>query len=129
MSSIYIAAKTDTYTTINSIIGTEVFLTTNTTSPPTHDYMVESYIDVSVMQAGDTTVITEYIAIDNTNYHAFSKVTLVGVQPFPLLRFHGKMLYSYQAGSVGTLYKIGLKQTVGTIRTYPYTSILQVFSA
>lgn len=89
------------------------------------DYILEGYISLQNMTtaAGDVTVVTEYIAVDGTNFEIFNQTTFTGTQTAPVLRFHGKLM------ELNTLYKVTVKQTAGTARSYPNSSVLQVFNA
>jgi len=84
------------------------------------DYIVEGHIDVAALASGDTLVVTEYIAIDGTNYRVFNQVTLSGAQASPAFKFHSKILYKSMK------YRVTLNQTAGTPRSFGYAFILQV---
>jgi hypothetical protein len=86
-------------------------------------YIVEGYVDLANMAGGDTTIITEYIAIDGTNFRIYWQSTQSGVQANPAVRFHGKLF------PAATLYKVTVKQTAGTARGYYEAFQLQVMSA
>jgi hypothetical protein len=86
------------------------------------DFMMEGLLDLRNMLAGDTTVITEYMAIDNSNSHIYQQTTYSGAQVASLVRFHGKIYYKKN------LYKVTLKQTAGTGKSYPVTSLMQVIN-
>jgi hypothetical protein len=86
----------------------------------TDDYIVEGQIDLANMQAGDTVEIRAYIAVDGTNQRLSDLATYSGVQSLPAIRvvahtipYNGK-------------FRVTIKQTAGTVRTYNYTFITQV---
>ena len=84
------------------------------------DYLVEGYIDLSQLAAGDEVVVKEYIAVDGVNYREFCTVTYSGPVPEPVIRFHTKtLLYNMK-------YKVTIMQTKGILRSFPYGFILEV---
>lgn len=86
----------------------------------TDDYMVEGYIDLSGLQSGDSIIIYEYIAVDGENYRLFLNVTIQGPVSEPVQRFHTKtLLYNMK-------YKVAIKQTSGTVRSFQYKFIKEV---
>ena len=89
----------------------------------TNDYMVEGYIDLSALQAGDMVEIKEYIAVDGTNYQLFLKATFSDIQDQPVIRFHTKTLLS------SVKYKVTITQTSGTLRSFPYAFIKMVMGS
>lgn len=122
MTTYQITTKTDTQSAVGPVvIGVETSVITITAQAA--DYIPEVYLDLSPMMLGDTTVVTEYLAIDGTNYQIYFQNTYSGVQTIPALRFHGKLI------ELNMLYKITIKQTAGTGRTYPFASVVQIFSA
>jgi hypothetical protein len=122
MTTYLIATKTDTQSSIGAVtIGVET--TVVSYAAQAADYIPEVYLSLQNMVSGDTTVVTEYIAVDGTNFEIFYQNIFTGAQTAPILRFHGKLI------ELNALYKITVKQTAGTGRSYPYTSILQVFNA
>jgi hypothetical protein len=84
------------------------------------DYIVEGYLDLSGLQSGDTLEVREYIAVDGTNLRRFLMATCIGPQDDPIIRFHAKVLYKT------CLYRVTVKQTAGTVRTFPYAFVLEV---
>lgn len=120
MTTYTITTKTDAQTSISPTLNVE----TNVVNfiAQSADYVPEVYLDLANMTTGDTTVVTEYISVDGTNLRIYWQWTFTNAQTMPLLRFHGKLL------ELGMLYRITVKQTAGTARTYPYSSILQVFN-
>jgi len=114
-----IGSKTDYVGSVTpSALGTETTVVEIGAQPD--DYLVEGYIDLGAMGAGDQVVIIEYIAVDGTNYRPFVKATYSDAQEEPIIRFHTKTLYK------NTLYKVTIKQTQGILRSFPYAFILQV---
>lgn len=87
------------------------------------DYMVEGYVDLSALTAGDSVVVREYISVDGTNYRLFAQVTYNGPLSEPVIRLHTKtLLYNM-------LYKVTITQTAGTLRSFPYAFILEVMGS
>ena len=84
------------------------------------DYIVEGYIDVSQLRAGDALEIREYIAVDGSNYQLFLRTTLSGPVSEPVIRFHAKTFVFLMK------YKVTVVQTSGTIRSFPYGFVLEV---
>ncbi|MEM0261492.1 MAG: hypothetical protein QW733_02070 [Desulfurococcaceae archaeon] len=87
------------------------------------DYMVEGYLDLSQLQSGDTVVVTEYISVDGVNYQRFAQVTYSNAQSEPIIRFHSKTLLS------NMLYRVTIKQSAGTLRSFPYGFIVLVMGS
>ena len=86
----------------------------------TDDYIMEGYLDLSALQAGDTVVVNEYIAVDGANYGLFVSNTYSGPVQDPVIRFHTKtLLYSM-------LYKVTVTQTSGTPRSLPYGFLMEL---
>ena len=88
--------------------------------PQADDYLIEGYIDLSNMRAGDIVVVKEYIAVDGENYRLFAQATYSGVQPEPIIRFHTKTLLHDMK------YKVTITQTTGTPKSFPYKFILEI---
>jgi hypothetical protein len=84
------------------------------------DYIIEGYIDLSAMQSGDTIIIKEYIAVDGTNQRLFINTSFGGSQDTPIIYFPAKLV-QYDGK-----YRVTITQTAGTLRSFPYTFILQV---
>lgn len=122
MTTYLITSKTDTQSSIGPVTLNTVYSVITVTAQAA-DYIPEVYLDLSAMQSADVTVVTEYLAVDGTNYQIYYQNTYSGVQTFPALRFHGKLI------ELNMLYKVTIKQTAGTGRSYPYASILQIFNA
>lgn len=87
------------------------------------DYMVEGYIDLSKLVAGDMVVVTEYIAVDGVNYNIFSQVTYSGPVSEPVIRLHTKTLLSSMK------YRVTINQITGTLQSFPYGFVLEVLGA
>jgi hypothetical protein len=92
------------------------------TGPQSDDYIVEGYIDVSGLQAGDALEIREWVAVDGANYQLFLRTTLSGPASEPVIRFHAKTLLASMK------YKVEIVQTSGTPRSFPYGFIVEVLS-
>jgi len=114
-----IASKTDYVGTCSpSALNAETTVVEVTAQ--SDDYIVEGWLDVSALASGDVLVVTEYVAIDGTNYRVFGQITLSGSQASPAYRFHSKIFYKNMK------YKVTVNQTSGTLRSFPYRFILQV---
>lgn len=87
----------------------------------THWFMVEGEIDLSAMQSGDEVQIVEYHAVDGTNYQVYAALTLTydDVASDPVLHFHMKTF------SPSKKFKITLNQTTGTVRSFPYSFVVE----
>jgi hypothetical protein len=86
----------------------------------TDDYIVEGQISLQNMASGDAVVIKTYIAVDGTNQKQVDQITLKDAQTIPVVRvpsctvaYNGK-------------FRVTLTQTSGTIRSYPYSFIVQI---
>lgn len=88
-------------------------------------YVVEGYIDLSVMVSGDGLIITEDIEIDGSNYRSYNSQTFIASQSLPMLRLHGKLF------GASVLYRVGLQLTAtsGGTKAFPYWFTLQVLTA
>jgi len=87
--------------------------------PFSDDWMVEGYIDLSGLQGGDAAVVSEYIALDGSNYRLFLRAAVAGPVEEPVIRFHTKTLLSAMR------YKVTVTQTAGTPRSVPYCFIVE----
>ena len=123
MTTYTITTKTDTLNASPTAVTLNAETTIFGVTAQAADYVFEGYISLRNMVAGDTTIVTEYISVDGTNYDIYWQVTYSGAQTTPALRFHGKLF------ELNMLYKVTVKQTAGTGRAYPNSSVLQVFSA
>jgi len=82
-------------------------------SPYDIPFIIEGYVDLSPMQAGDTIVLREYVAIESgVTYKLYATHTYNDAQTEPLIHFTKKL------GSYG--YKVTAEQTAGTYRTLNY---------
>jgi len=86
----------------------------------TDDYIIEGQISLQNMAAGDTVIIRTYIAVDGTNQVKSDEMTFTGAQKIPVVRIPAATL-AYNAK-----FRLTIKQTAGTLRSYPYTIIYQV---
>jgi hypothetical protein len=121
MTNYAITTKTDAQSSISPSLNVETDVVN--IAAQAADYVPELYLDLGNMQAGDTTIVTEYISVDGINQRIYFQKTFKDVQTEPLLRLHGKLL------ELGMLYKVTVKQTGGTARVYPLASIIQIFNA
>jgi hypothetical protein len=86
----------------------------------TDDYIVEGQISLQNMASGDTVVIKTYIAVDGINQKQVDQITLTDVQAIPVVR-----IPSCTAPYNGK-FRVTITQTAGTLRSYPYTFIVQI---
>jgi len=78
--------------------------------------MVTGYIDLSEMQTGDTVVIREFIAIEPYGVpKGFNTLTYKDAQADPIICFPLKVIRG--------AYKVTIKQTAGTPRSFKYQFI------
>jgi len=91
--------------------------------PFSDDWMVEGYIDLSGLQDGDAAVVSEYIALDGSNYRLFLRAAVTGPVEEPVIRFHTKTLLSAMR------YKVTVTQTAGTPKNVPYCFIAEVMGS
>lgn len=77
-------------------------------------YILEGYLSLQELQSGDTVTITEYIAVDGTNYQRYLSFTYSGQLAEPIYSFHVKTLPPL------VRYRLTVRQTAGTIRKYYY---------
>jgi len=122
-ASSYLNGKMDEIRIYSRVLSTAEITQLYSEGGESGDFIVESLLDLSSMVSGDTTVVTEYTAVDDVNSHIYQQTTYSGAQSAPLLRFHGKIFYK------NNLYRITLKQTGGAGRSYPVSSIMQMLSS
>jgi len=87
----------------------------------TDEYIVEGYIDLSQMQAGDEVLIEEFLAVDGVSQRPLIKPKFANAQDEPIIRFHSKTIK--RDGK----YKVQLTQLKGTLRQYPYYFVILKF--
>ncbi len=117
--TIVVATKNDFVGTVSlTALNTETTVVEITGA--TDDYLIEGWLDISALATGDTLVITEYVAIDGTNYRIFLQSTFNGPVDMPAIRFHTKTLYKSMK------YKVTVNQTAGVLRSFPYRFIQEI---
>ena len=84
------------------------------------DFILEGQISLQNMASGDTVVIKVYLAVDGTNRVLADKMTFNGAQEIPVVRIPAITL-AYNAKP-----RITITQTAGTIRSFPYSIIVQI---
>jgi len=84
------------------------------------DYIVEGQVSLRNMAAGDTVVLKVYIAVDGTTQDASDEMTFSGAQDIPVVRVVAHVLL-YNAK-----FRVTINQTAGTLRSYPYSFLVQV---
>ncbi len=86
----------------------------------TDDYIIEGQIDLSNMASGDTVIIRPYIAVDGTNQRKSDELSFSGPQPIPVVRVLAHTI------AYNGKFRVTVTQTSGTLRSFPYTFIVQV---
>jgi|GEM_PF-1700590 hypothetical protein len=105
---------------------------TTLVNPPvqTVDAYIEGYVSLQNMQSGDIVVVTEYVAVDGTNYEILNQQTYTDVPPSPAVRFSGKLVGPIANGAGGGMrWKATVNQTAGTVRAFPYSATLLVLNS
>jgi len=116
---VIIASKTEyTGTASPSALNTETTVVEITAQNDT--YIVEGWMDLRNLASGDAVTIKVYVAVDGTTYSPFIIQTYSGVVGYPVVRFHSVQL------SKNMKYKVTITQTSGTLRSFPYSFILEV---
>jgi hypothetical protein len=72
------------------------------------------------MQSGDTVIVRLYVSVDGVSNFKSDEWTFSGVQEIPVVRIPAVTL------PYNGKFTIGIVQTSGTPRTFPYTLILQL---
>jgi len=83
------------------------------------DYIVEGQISLQNMDSGDQVVLRSYIAVDGATKVQSDKISFIGAQEIPVVRFLAHTL-PYD----GRL-RVTITQTAGTLRSFPYCFIVQ----
>ena len=86
----------------------------------TDDYIVEGQISLQNMAYGDAVVIKTYIAVDGTNQKQVDQITFKDAQIIPVVRIPSCTV------AYNGKFRVTITQTSGTIRSYPYTFIIQI---
>jgi len=84
------------------------------------DFILEGQLSLQNMQSGDTVILKFYIAVDGENQVISDNVMFMGEQAIPVVRIPSTTL-AYNSKP-----KLTLTQTTGTLRSYPYSIIVQV---
>jgi hypothetical protein len=85
----------------------------------TDDFILEGQISLQNLASGDTVVLRIYVAVDGTNQIKIDEMTFSDAQTIPTVRVPAITL-AYNAKP-----RITVTQTAGTLRSYPYTIIIQ----
>jgi hypothetical protein len=72
------------------------------------------------MASGDAVVIKTYIAVDGANQKQVDQITLTGAQTIPVVRIPSCTV------AYNGKFRVTITQTSGTIRSYPYSFIVQI---
>jgi len=72
------------------------------------------------MASGDTVILRSYIAVNGVNQDKADEILFSGSQDIPVVRIPATTL-AYNSKP-----KITITQTSGTLRSFPYTIILQI---
>jgi hypothetical protein len=86
----------------------------------TDDYIVEGQISLQNMASGDAVVIKTYIAVDGANQKQVDQITLKDTQTIPIVRIPSCTV------AYNGKFRVTITQTSGTIRSYPYSFIVQI---
>lgn len=86
----------------------------------TNEYVVEGYIDLSNMEDGDTVVVREYLGTGHGTERIFISNTYANRQNEPIVRFYTKTI------DRESRYRVTITQTSGSVRTFPYTFIVEL---
>ncbi|MEM1870375.1 MAG: hypothetical protein QW517_04595 [Thermofilaceae archaeon] len=119
MCPVVIASKTR-YTGAVTPLAIGVETTVVDIPPQADDYMVEGYIDLALLTAGDSVLVKELVALDGGNFRAFTNIIYTGPVDEPVVRFHTKTLPA-QAG-----YRVTVTPLTGNPRQIPYAFIVEV---
>ena len=84
------------------------------------DYIVEGQVSLQNMQLGDSVTLNTYIAVDGTNQVKSDSLSFSDSQDIPVVRIPATTL-AYNAK-----FRLTITQTAGTLRSFPYTIIVQV---
>jgi len=99
-------------------LNTETTVVEITAQPD--DYIVEGWIDLGALASGDVVVVNEYVAVDGVNYRLYASAVYTGPLGAPIIRLHTKT-FTYNMR-----YKVTIKQTSGTLRSFPYGFIVEL---
>jgi hypothetical protein len=88
-------------------------------SDQTDDSILEGQISLQNLASGDTVILRTYLAVDGTNQVKSDELTFSGAQSIPVVRIPA-ITFAYNAKP-----RITVTQTAGTLRSYPYTIIIQ----
>jgi len=84
------------------------------------DYIVEGQISLRNMASGDTVILRAYIAVDGVTQDKSDGMSFSGAQDVKVVRIPATTL-AYNAK-----FRVTVTQTAGTLRSFPYTFIVQV---
>jgi hypothetical protein len=84
------------------------------------DYIVEGFISLRNMAAGDAVTLRMYVAVDGATQDKSDDATFSGAQDVKVVRVPATTL-PYNAK-----FRVTVTQTAGTLRSFPYVFIVQV---
>jgi len=84
------------------------------------DYIIEGQISLRNMAAGDAVTIKTYIAVDGTTQELSDSLDFAGAQDIPVVRILAHTLL-YNAK-----FRVTVTQTAGTLRSFPYSILLEL---
>jgi hypothetical protein len=86
----------------------------------TDDFILEGQVSLQNLASGDTVVVRIYIAVDGVNRVKSDELTFSGAQGIPVVRIPAVTL-AYNAKP-----RVTVTQSAGTIRSFPYSAVVQV---
>jgi len=84
------------------------------------DYIIEGQIDLSNMADGDEVIIRVYIAVDGTNQRLSDEIKFTDAQDIPVVRILAHTLLH------NAKFRVTITQTKGTLRSFPYSFLLEL---
>ena len=119
--TVTLASKTSTAGTVTATLSATITVY-SASQAGTVGQIVEGWIDLRNMIAGDTIIVLEVFAIDGTTFETYNSQTIVGAQTAPVIRFPARILDENSAGTIGAIgYKVQLNATGGTARAVLYS--------
>jgi hypothetical protein len=84
------------------------------------DYIVEGMVSLRNMAAGDAVTLRIYVAVDGTTQDKVDEASFTGPQFIPVVRIPATTV------PYNGKFRVTVTQTAGTLRSFPYTFIVQV---
>jgi hypothetical protein len=86
----------------------------------TDDFILEGFVSLRNMAAGDSVVLRIYVAVDGVTQDKSDELSFSGAQAVPVVRIPATTL-AYNSKP-----RVTVTQTAGTLRSFPYTFIVQI---